>query len=106
VHNRHGVEVFARENKPLPLGEWHFVVFTVDGKELRLYRNGIQLAASACDGLLALGPTTLGVGVKLDESRVSPSYRNSGHWDGRIDDVAIFHRALTPEEIHDLMQRK
>jgi hypothetical protein len=40
-----GKEVFVRDNLPLPLHAWHHVAFVADGNELRLYRNGRQVAS-------------------------------------------------------------
>lgn len=103
VHDASGQEVLVRENQPLPLDQWHFVAFTFDGSTLRLYRNGIELAATPCQGLWDYGPNALGVGVKLrDES--TPDLRNAGYWDGRLDNVAIFHRALSAAEIASLSE--
>ena len=99
VHNRHNQEVQLRENVPLPLGQWHFVAFTMDGTTLRLYRNGNEIASAACDGLSQFAPSALGVGVKLDGSDVNPQARTGGFWDGRLDDLVIFHRALTAEQL-------
>jgi hypothetical protein len=102
VHDRHGNEVGVREPQPLPLAEWHFVAFTLDGATLRLYRNGIEVAATPCDGLSTFGPSTLGIGVKLDATERQPEINLAGFWHGRIDELAIFHRALTPAQIRQL----
>lgn len=103
VHDRNGDEVLVRERLPLPLDQWHFVAFTLDGTMLRLYRNGIEIAATPCNGLWDVGPQALGVGVKLRDE-INPDVRNSGYWDGRLDNVAIFHRALTAVEIASLSE--
>lgn len=103
VHDRHGNEVLVRERQPLPLEQWHVVAFTLDGTTLRLYRNGIELAATPCDGLWDVGPQALGVGVKLSDE-INPDVRNTGYWDGRLDNLAIFHRALSAAEIASLSE--
>lgn len=104
VHDAAGREIGVRETTPLPLGEWHFVAFTVDGTTLRLFRNGVQVAEAPCEGLSNIGPDALGIGVKLGFDLVLPDSRNAGFWDGRIDNVAVFHRALTSMEIAALQQ--
>ena len=76
----------------------------MDGSVLRLYRNGVQMAEKPCQGLWQQGPDVLGIGVKLGFDRILPDTRNAGLWDGRIDNVAIFHRALTSAEILSLHQ--
>ena len=99
VHDVDGNEVGVRENVPMPLGVWQFVAFTMDGKMLRLYRNGLLVAEAPCRGLYQRGPNALGIGVKLGFDALLPDPRNAGFWDGRIDNVAIFHRALTQEDV-------
>lgn len=102
VHDRAGNQVGVREQRPLPLAEWQFVAFTLDGSTLRLYRNGVEVAATPCDGLSTIGPSALGVGVKLGATERQPEFNTPGFWDGRIDELAIFHRALTAEQIRNL----
>ncbi len=102
VHDAKGGEVLAREGVPLPLQRWHFVAFTVDGKTLRLFRNGAEVASAPCDGLAVTGPQILGIGVKLDPDGRPTAGSNAGFWDGRIDELAVFHRALTAGEIREL----
>ncbi len=104
VHDRSGNEVGVREQQPLPLAEWQFVAFTLDGATLRLYRNGVEVAAAPCDGLSTVGPSALGIGVKLDATERQPETNTAGFWDGRIDELAIFHRALTPAQIRKLYE--
>jgi hypothetical protein len=104
VHDRENQEVQLRENVPFPLGQWHFVAFTMDGTTLRLYRNGNEIASTACNGLSQFAPSSLGVGVKLDGSNVNAQARTGGFWDGRLDDIVIFHRALTAEQLKTLHQ--
>jgi ferric-dicitrate binding protein FerR (iron transport regulator) len=103
VHDANGQEVQVRENQPLPLDHWHVVAFTLDGHMLRLYRNGIEVAAAPCNGLWQTGPRALGIGVKLRDE-IHPDIRNTGYWDGRLDNVAIFHRALSAAEIASLSE--
>ena len=102
VHDRGGNQVGVREQQPLSLAEWQFVAFTLDGATLRLYRNGVEVAAAPCDGLSTFGPSALGVGVKLGATEGQPEINTPGFWDGRIDELAIFHRALTAEQIRTL----
>ena len=101
MHDRSGREVGVRDTEPLPLGEWQFVAFTLDDTMLRLYRNGQEVAATPCDGLTQIAPSALGIGVKLGEG-LEPEINNAGFWDGRLDELAVFHRALTPAQILSL----
>ena len=104
VHDVHGAEVGAREDQPLPLGEWHFVAFTLDGSTLRLYRNGREVAATPCSGLTPSAPSALALGAKLDASGARPERNTPGFWDGTLDELAVFHRPLGAAEILSLYE--
>lgn len=99
VHDAAGREVGVRDQVPLPLGEWEFVAFTLDGTTLRLYRNGREIAATPCAGLSRNAPPFLSLGAKLDATGTSPQPNTAGFWDGALDEVAIFHRALRADEL-------
>ena len=103
VHDAARREVGVRETEPLPIGEWQFVAFTLDGATLRLYRNGREVAAAPCRGLSSSAPNGLGIGVKLDRG-LAPERNTPGFWDGVLDELAIFHRALSAEQILALYQ--
>lgn len=103
VHDHAGAEVGVRDTVPLPLGAWQFVAFTLDGSTLRLYRNGQAVASTPCAGLTPIAPSALGIGAKLDGG-IEPERNNAGFWDGTLDELAVFHRTLTPEQIRALYQ--
>lgn len=105
VHNSKGEEVWVREEGvPLPLGQWHHVAFVMDGNTLTLYRNGAAVAKSPCEGLGTFAPPALGIGAKLDENAQAEDRKSTGFWDGRIDELAVFNRALAPEQIQTLYE--
>jgi ferric-dicitrate binding protein FerR (iron transport regulator) len=104
VRDSAGEEIGARETEPLPLGEWHFVAFVVDGTALRLYRNGQEVAATPCASLNPIPAAALGLGAKLDAAGLEPEANTPGFWDGTLDEFAVFHRALTPDQIRALWQ--
>jgi hypothetical protein len=99
VHNAAGEEVGVRDTVPLPIGEWQFVAFTFDGATLRLFREGREIGSTACAGISPIGPETLALGVKLGSSGDQPEIHTPGFWDGTIDELAVFHRALSPAQI-------
>jgi hypothetical protein len=100
-----GQEVTVRDLLPLPLNAWHHVAFVADGTELRLYRNGAQVDAKPYQ-LLHFDPRikALAIGTKLNLSGDAPEERDFNMWDGRLDEIAIFNRALTPDEISHLYE--
>jgi len=105
VRDRAGIIVKLREKVPMALQTWHYVAFVADGETLTLYRNGEVVASAPCDGLAADGPNRLGIGAKLSPDGSMPDDRNPGYWHGLIDEVAVFDRALTPDELKDLYRK-
>jgi hypothetical protein len=81
----------VRRAAGLPLGTWSHVAVTYDGANQRLYVNGVQVASRAQTGSMALGNGPLRIG-------------GNGSWateffQGLIDDVRVYNRALTATEI-------
>jgi hypothetical protein len=105
VNDNDNVEQFALEAVPFPLDRWHHVAMVADGAVLRLYRNGKEVAATAYNGLNG-NPAIkeLAIGSKLGDDIMKPAVVNAGFWDGRIDHLAIFNGALTPDQIQKLYE--
>ncbi|MBL7185177.1 MAG: LamG domain-containing protein [Phycisphaerae bacterium] len=76
------------------VGVWHHICLTYDGTAARLYADGIQVASEAKTWDLALGRAHIGRQVN----------NAAEFWDGVIDDVRIYNRVLTPEEIQQAMR--
>lgn len=72
--------------------EWCYLVGTYDGKESILYINGEQVGAS----LPAAGAL-----ANCEKSLIIGAHRHSGDlpFNGTIDDVAIYKRALSEDEV-------
>jgi len=73
---------------------WHHICLTYDGTRARLYADGIEVAADAKNWDLALGRAHIGRQVN----------NAAEFWDGLVDDVRIYTRVLTPEEIKQAMR--
>ncbi len=74
---------------------WNHLVLVRDGKTVRVYLNhetrpeiAVKAAAGAVTGL-----DQLFFGGRCD---------NQANWEGRLDEIAVFDRALTPKEIQNL----
>ncbi len=80
--------VFA--SQPLALDVWTHLAMTYDGSALRLYVNG-ELAAS---GLLS-GP----IATSTDPFSIGGNPIWGEYFQGRIDEVSLYNRALSPDEI-------
>jgi hypothetical protein len=71
-------------------GRWHHLAATFDGSMLELYVDG-KLAARGTPALDTAGP-------ELNVGR-SPASQYSEHFDGLLDDLRIYDRALAADEI-------
>ena len=100
-----GTQPNTREPVALPLGTWHHVACTADGQHLRLYRNGGLVSSVPYSGPLStadLGP--LGIGARLNTAGTGANTATPGYWQGKIDDLAVWSRALNPSEISAIHQ--
>jgi hypothetical protein len=78
----------------LPSHLYH-IVGTYDGGYARLYVDGVQVAATAFSGPLAYR----GGGIRIGGGVYHSYYGGWQYYRGIIDRVAIFQRALSPQEI-------
>jgi len=76
---------------------WYYVVGTADGTNLRLYVNGV----------LDAGPKSVTNNPVTTRARIgaSPKSPPTLFWDGLIDEVAIWNRSLSSDEILKLYKR-
>ncbi len=75
-------------------GNWHYAVLTYDGSRLRLYVDGVEVASlntTAVPDYNWNTPLTIG----------KDSNSNSRYFTGDIDEVRIYNRALTAQEVSD-----
>lgn len=88
-----GVGTLVSAEGILELGSWTHVAATHDGQIMRLYADGVEVAAAAKAGILVRDSGALiGLGNQ-------PTGAGERAFNGLLDDVRIFSKALTPEEI-------
>lgn len=75
---------------PLPLNTWTHLATTYDGSLVGLYVNGIQVASRMTSGSLLTSTNPL---------RIGGDSLWGDYFQGRIDEVRIYNRALTATEI-------
>ncbi len=80
----------------LQAGVWHHVGAVYDGAAMRLYRDGLEVASVPKSGAIDTDPT---VGVALGNQPPGAGLRP---FDGQLDDVRLYRRALSPIEIAQL----
>ncbi len=93
VLNINGVDVALlhdAEDTQMPANKWTHLTTTYDGSTLRLYQNGVEVNNIARAGRMPVssGPLRIGGDSIWGE-----------YFDGLIDEVRIYNRALSPTEI-------
>lgn len=82
----------------LTLNTWYHVAATYDGDTLRLFVNGIPKGKLGFHGKIISSTYNPKISSLSD-----PMYGPDRYWSGKIDEVRIFHRALSKTEIADSM---
>jgi hypothetical protein len=91
-----GTEAFVLGTKPVALGQWHHLAMVFDGNTLRAYLDGefdgSSLAAQSPTLPLSTSASPLHIGM----------YDPQSFFPGQIDDLSIWSRALTQDEVQQL----
>jgi RHS repeat-associated protein len=88
--NPGGQQELASPNGVVPVGQWHHVAATWDGATFKIYVDGVERASAALTGT----PET-----STDALYLGASYGSADWFNGRLDEVRVYNRALTPAEI-------
>lgn len=80
-------------------GRWYHVALTYDGSKARIYKDGVQVAGADKTGRIDVNPT---VGVAVGNQ---PPGAGTKAFDGLIDEVRIYSRALAAAELQALVRR-
>ncbi|TSC88000.1 MAG: hypothetical protein G01um10145_949 [Microgenomates group bacterium Gr01-1014_5] len=78
----------------MPLNGWLHAVFTYDGANIKGYANGVLEVTTPSTGSITANAVNLWLG------RYNSS--TTKYFPGRIDDVRLYNRALTPAEVSQL----
>jgi hypothetical protein len=88
---------FIESNTNVPVGQWHHVVCTYNGAQLRIYQNGVLTGTLNHTG--SIGNT----GVDLMLGRQANGVPAGGiTYRGDWDEVKMWNRALNPSEVQTL----
>src|SRR6266542_1224121 len=81
----------ATTNSVLTLNTWQHVAATYDGSAMRIFVNGVEQASATVSGAIdaVTDPSVIGRNVVVPADT----------WQGLIDEVDLFNRALSPAEI-------
>ena len=75
------------------LNQWNLVTCTYDGAQAKMYVNGVLRNTKNNPGVLAQNSEDIIIGNKLP---------NNYYFNGKIDDVRIYNKALTPQDVTDI----
>ena len=78
---------------------WHHVAGTFDGSTLRLFLDGQEVATATDSHGVAFGGNAVGIGADVAFDAQNPNVPNT--FSGLIDEVRIYNRALTADELND-----
>lgn len=81
----------------LQIGEWVQVAVTYDGQQMRLYKNWVEVGMTAHSGVLTNSTAPIAICRNPD---------GYGQLTGQIDELWVFDRALSPEELQQLDGRQ
>jgi hypothetical protein len=88
--------IYYNNSTILNTGNWFNLVYTHDGTNVKLFLNGALVQTIVSPGLLTFNTLPLWFAAR-------PNAGNNSSWfNGKLDDIGIWNRALTPQEITDL----
>ncbi len=73
------------------LNQWHMITAVLNSSNIHIYTDGVISQALACTGTNVFNPGPLRIGVNSN---------NSKFFEGIIDEIIIWNRALTSQEIN------
>jgi hypothetical protein len=92
-----GINVdYGVSSASLSLNQWHFVAFVANGltDTVTFMQDGVVTGSFQYRGQLLASTLQLNIGD--DPSDTNPG---QGNWDGKIDDLAIWTRAISSQEL-------
>lgn len=102
IRNSVNSHLTVENSQTLNLNNWSNIIFTYDGSVLKLYINGVLKSQVA--GQISNINSNVKSGITIGEFNES-----NGYWyytDGKIDDVGIWNRALSQQEITNVYNQK
>ena len=82
---------FVLESTGYSINTWYMFTTTYDGNSMKLYMNGVLVSSQPTTGSLQTSGQPLFFGRRDGGIQ--------GYFDGKIDDIGIWNRALTPQEV-------
>jgi len=95
VRNTDGDLQSVSSDVEFPLQKWCHLVLTADGEQLQIYENGQLVVSSALSLIADNKSNSLWFGTDADGVQL---------WDGRVDELALFDKALSKQDVQDLFR--
>ncbi|HIE29869.1 TPA: LamG domain-containing protein [Candidatus Poribacteria bacterium] len=93
--NAGGRNCLNSPNNAFEPNKWHHTAATYDGKRKITYLDGKEVQNDPLSGKMVTNDNYLGIGFREGSSH---------YWKGMLDDMAIFKRALSADEVVDIME--
>lgn len=89
-----GTEVYAASASVIPINIWSHIAAAYDGSNLRIYINGVLSSTKAVSGSVQNNTNPLRIGGNVPYGQF---------FEGSIDEVRLYNRALSAGEIQSSM---
>lgn len=86
---------------PIPINTWTHLASTYNGSQLAIWVNGVKVATRAVTGATCVNAEPLAVGAKNAPAKEILE----AFYDGRLDDVRVYNRAISASQIATLAAR-
>jgi hypothetical protein len=84
-------------NDPIVFGQWFQITVKIENNVITFYKNGIDMGVNLYGNQFTIPMINQAIGLTIG------SNGDGGEWfNGKIDDIGIWNRALTPQEITNL----
>jgi Concanavalin A-like lectin/glucanases superfamily len=99
--NSTGANYFVMSPSNYSDGNWHYVVGTYDGSQVKLYVDGVQVASN----LTTTPPRTIPDNTGIQPVRIGANSlelvdgKGDGYFTGRIGEIRLWNRSLSAEEV-------
>jgi hypothetical protein len=90
-----GVNWFSIGTTTIPINSWTFITGTFDGRYIRVYVNDTVEKEVDLGSIHSIDDLS-------DKTYIAYELANGRYFDGLIDDIRIYNRALTPDEISSI----
>ncbi len=91
---------FLEKNVTSLFNQWNNIIFSYDGNQLRLFLNGVRIDSMVRTDLTAINTNDLLIGCRKE--LINNNCTLNDFFTGKLDDIAIWNRALSEQEIKNL----